>query len=185
MKGMIAIPLKALETLPIREFEKPMKEKFIALKVITGYEFDDAKLLITSGGGWFSLSVHRECGIGLQSIKHKELQKAFGARVDLNKVYKITLWDYRGIEGLYAGEFVIESYDKSIPSTIVRDVKDAMELYSQGKITCADCRQTINRSEIAGRFFDTVYCAPCWLGKTGKYKGEGGWQAIEARETYG
>lgn len=184
MRGMIAIPLKALETLPVREFGKPMKEKFIALKVITGYEFDDAKLLITSEGDWFSLSVHRECGIGLQSIKHKELQKAFGARVDLNKVYKITLWDYRGVEGLYADEFVIESYDKPIPPTIARNVKDVMNLYSRGKILCADCERIIARSEIAGHFFAGVYCAACWLGRTGKHKGEGGWQAVEARETY-
>ena len=184
MEGMIIISRRELETLPIWEFEKPMKEKFIALKVITGYQFDNTKLLIKSGRDWFSLSIYRESGIGHHSIKHKELQKAFGTRVDLNKVYTITLWDYRGMEGLYVGEIVIESYDKPIPSTVVRDVEDTMELYSQGKITCADCGRIIERSEIAGHFFAGVYCDPCWLGRRGEHKGEGGRQAVEARETY-
>jgi len=184
MEGMIIISSRELETLPVWEFEKPMKEKFIALKVITGYQFDNTKLLISSGRDWFSLFVHRESGIGYGSIRHKELQKAFGAHVDLNKVYDITLWDYRGTEGLYSSDFVIEDYKKPIPPTIVHDVEATMELYSQGKITCADCGRIIDRSEIAGHFFAGVYCDPCWLGRTGKHKGKGGWQAVEACETY-
>lgn len=112
------------------------------------------------------------------------MKKKFGDNVDVNKVYEISFWDYRGIESVYNEEFIIEDYKMSIPKQTTDRIRKILDEYSRGEINCSGCTKKIKRDDIAGHFYAASFCINCWLGKTGKYKGEGGWQAREKRESY-
>ena len=97
MKGVLLVTMQELRTLPIWEFEKPLREKFVALKVIAGYEFDNTHLRIEIGCGEYAMSLNRS-GCKYGSIGHKELQETFGDEVDISKVYEITIWNWLGTQ---------------------------------------------------------------------------------------
>lgn len=184
MQSVIVIDYRDFEKTPIKEFERPLKEKFIALKVITGYNFDDGKLILSNlYGDWFSISIYRTGAVN-GSIRHKELQKKFGDNVKLNYVYDISMWDYKGTTGLYNSEFVVESYDSFIPKDTIKQMIKLMEDYTKGIIPCSDCGNEIKLTEVSGSYFAGRYCKDCWLGNKGKHKDVGGWQKVESQETY-
>lgn len=49
MQGLILMGINEFSTTPICMFEKSLNEKFVALKVITGYSYDNRKLLVSNG----------------------------------------------------------------------------------------------------------------------------------------
>lgn len=182
MYSIIVVDYIEFARLPIREYERPLKEKSIALKVITGYGFDDEKLKIQSiTGNLYSLMIHREsCQHG--SPRHKELQKHFGERVDIHKTYSLNLWNVTGGVALYGTAFTIKEYSDPIPHEVVKEVYRAMDEYEQGIVTCSDCRNKTQKSN--RQYFAGIYCPECWIGETGQHKGKGGWQQVEDKETY-
>jgi len=186
MKGAIIINLNELKKLPINELEAPLKDKFIALRVITGDYFDNKKLIVENNGNWFSMSFYREtCQHG--SIRHKELQKLLDEKVDINKTYTISLWDYKEITSVFnSSAFKVKEYDDPIPSTIIEQMKLKMDEFIEEYVHCADCDEKIKYDEKAKRrrFFAGIYCYGCWCGDKGKHKGTGGWQEVERKETY-
>lgn len=185
MQGILLIEsINELATTPIIEFERKLKEKFIALKVIPGYRWDNTTLLVSNlYGNWFSMMLHRNsCAYG--SIKHRQLQETFGKDVDTHKVYKATFWDYKGAQQIYCVEFVIEDYNKPIPKKIINVIIEELENYSKGNIKCSDCGKNIKRTDIGGNYFAGSYCQDCWLGNVGRYENRGGWKKVEAEESY-
>ncbi len=183
MWGILVIDYLELARLPIWQFERPMNEKRIALKVITGYEFDNENLKVQSvAGNLYSLMIKREtCQWG--SIRHKELQEMFGEQVEINKTYTLHLWNGWGGISLYGTTFEIKDYNDTLPKEVMSAIDLAMSEYEEGRVVCSDCRG-ITDANSGRRYFAGIYCKPCWEGTTGKYIGKGGWREVEAKETY-
>jgi len=181
MYGILVIPHGEFERIPIYKFERELNEKRIALKVITGYQFDNTHYSTTSiRGTLFSFSVSRtQAKRG--SMAHEELQETFGKSVDLGKVYEIRIWDGRGDLSVYHKTFIVNTYDDPIPPEIISSMKEKMELSEDGKYTCSDCGDITVPS---GRYFASSFCKDCWYGAKGDHKDRGGWKKVEAEESY-
>ena len=113
--------------------------------------------------------------------------RKFGSKIDKfgSIVYKICLWDQTGTIAVGADcYFVVDSFEECIPKDIIDYLAKRMEMYSSGKIECSDCREEINISDVAGRYFAGSYCWKCWTGKQGKHKDKGGWCEVERNESY-
>ena len=183
MQGMILLDLGELKKKPIHEFERKLTEQFTALKVITGYEFDNQKLLLSYLGDWFSMSIRRN-GCKLCSVEHNRLKSEYGSNVDSGKVFTLSLWDYHGTRSVFDIEFTVKSYYEPIPNDVLRKIEVELSNYSNGLIHCSDCDDLIKQTEIAGHHFAGSYCLDCWSGNKGMYKGKGGWWEVEKNETY-
>ena len=184
MYGVIIIDQNEFSLMPIYHFEKKMREKHVAMKVITGYTFDNTHLCVSNMyGEWFSISVRRSQAVR-GSIGYKKHQEMFGRNIDPGKVFELHAWDYRGLDSIYTRTFEIKDYDKPIPMEICRELFKSSEKYSKGFIRCSDCRKEIKIEDKGGCYFASTFCIDCWLGKRGKHKGNKGWQEIERRETY-
>ena len=184
MYGAIIFDYRELDNLPIWQLEKPLKEKAIAMKVITGYTFDNPHVYVSNiYGHLFAFSLHRtQAQYG--SPAYFEYQKMFGEKhIDLGKVYTIYLWNQNGQQSLFSTTFMIDSYDSPIPDTVRREMENRMKRYEDGYIHCSDCGKEVPREPV-GQYFAGAYCPDCWKGKTGEHKEKGGWKAVEAKETY-
>lgn len=183
MYGILVVDYLEFARLPIWEYERPMKEKSIALKVITGYQFDDQKLMVSSiMGNLYSLTITREsCQYG--SFRHKKLQKHFGEQVDIGKTYSLHLWNITGGISLYGTTFTVKEYSDSIPTEVVQNVHRVMSEYESGLVMCSDCGN-ITDAHSGRQYFAGIYCSECWEGTKGTHQGKGGWREVEAKETY-
>lgn len=188
MQGAIIIDYGEMGKLPIHELEKPLSEKFIALKVITGYGFDNTCARISDiFGNEYAFSLDRDRSKH-GSIRYKELMKRFpdkvrGQTIDTHKVFYFHLWDYTGHRSLYTRIFWVDDYKKPIPDDVRMEYEAVMDKYSKGLMSCSDCGHEISNS-IKNQYFASRYCDDCWLGKTGKHKDQGGWKKVEANESY-
>lgn len=97
-------------------------------------------------------------------------------------VYKLYIWDVSGNQQIFGDSFICE-YDKPIPDDVIERAYLQIKYFEENKIECSDCGKLTDRNKV-GRYFAGSYCDDCWLGRTGKNKGKGGWQAVEARENY-
>jgi hypothetical protein len=183
MYAILVLDYLEFAKLPVWEFERPMKEKAVALKVITGYQFDDEKLKIQSlTGNLYSLMITREsCQWG--SPRHKELQGHFGKQVEIGKCYTLHLWDSRGCTSLYGTTFQISDYNDTLPKEVVNDINRAIREFEKGEVSCSDCGNTTDANS-GRRYFAGIYCPECWIGETGQHAKKGGWQEVEHKETY-
>lgn len=84
--------------------------------------------------------------------------------------------EYNGV--LYAdngGTMLAQSISKNLNDYYNLE-REAVKLFQDGKIHCADCGKLMNYEENRShRYFAGLYCDECWNGK---------WKAIEAEETY-
>jgi len=185
MKGYIVFDWHEFITTPIYQFFDPLDEKRIAMKVITGYKFDNEYYKFTNAyGDLFSFSISK-CGAEIGSIKHVELIEKFGKDVRLDKIYYINIWNGTGMDTIYKESFIIKNaFKDTIPEEIANKIDMLVCDYSRGIYYCNDCGKRITKKEIGGRYFAGKYCKDCWIGKTGTYKGKGGWQKLEKEETY-
>jgi len=188
MHGAIIIDHAEFARMPISELEKPLHEKCVAIKVITGYGFDNKKTRISNiYGHEFAFGLYRQKA-AMGSIRYKEFMKLFpdavrGQTIDVWHIFEFQLWDYTGTRSIYQKLFWIESHSDPIPREVMTEIDNAMQKYSDGKLNCSDCGKNID-IDTNNRYFAGSYCDDCWLGRTGKYKDGGGWQKIEAEETY-
>lgn len=182
MYGILVVDYMEFARIPIWEYERPMQEKGVALKVITGYGYDGLKLMVMSiTGNLYSLMINREsCRHG--SIRHKELQKMFGEGVDIGKTYTLNLWNVSGGTSLFGTAFTVKEYQDSIPNEVVKAVYQVMEEYEKGIVSCSDCGEKVQKSN--RQYFAGMYCEGCWEGTKGEKQGRGGWREVEANETY-
>lgn len=184
MKGSIIITENDLRSLPIFEFERPLDEKFVALKVITGYDYDDKHLLLDYGHHLFALHLGRT-NAKRGSIAHDNFKAKFGTNVDLDKVYEVQVWDHNGNCSIHYATFRIYDWNQPIPQDYLKLFFDELDIYVNGNIRCSDCDKIIKRdTEIAGHYFAGRYCQQCWDGQTGQHKDKGGWSVVAERETY-
>ena len=183
MFGILVLDYMEFARLPIWEFERPMKEKFVALKTITGYGYDNEHLKIQSiTGQLYSVMITREsCQWG--SIRHKQLQGYFGERVEINKCYTLHLWDGRGCTSLFGTTFEIKDYNDALPEEVVKEVHRAISEFESGIVSCSDCGEP-TQTNSRRQYFAGIYCSECWKGTKGLHKDKGGWREVEANETY-
>lgn len=66
----------------------------------------------------------------------------------------------------------------------LEQIRSDMNLYSQGLVRCASCKEPTSIHDPGGQYFAGLYCRGCWEGTKGKMKDQGGFRALEARETY-
>lgn len=82
-----------------------------------------------------------------------------------NKLY---IWAKDGVVSLFSSK--VEDISHCTDITF-----DAINNWLCGYIKCSDCGELILIEDIAGNYFEVMYCKHCWDTK---------WKAIEARETY-
>lgn len=82
---------------------------------------------------------------------------------------QITIWDHTGHNLLY------RKSSELFTKEIFRDLKQAIENWTEGYVNCSDCNKKTQISEIGGKYFAGNYCTACWENK---------WKAIEEKETY-
>lgn len=185
MYGIIILTENDLKRMSVFEFEKPLKEKHIALKVITKYDWDNTHTCIENGyGDFFAFSLYRE-DCARQSIRHKELQKIFGKNVEINKTFNYTIWNCSGNITILNGLFEVKNWKDTIPKEDLNLIKKATENFSRGLVCCSDCKKELEiMREVAGHYFAGSFCKDCWFGIGGKHINDGGWKRIEAQENY-
>jgi len=169
-----AIIITEYETMPIWEYEKPLKEKLIALKVITGYQWDNEHKFLFFNGQLYAFSLCRSQA-NPSSPAQKEHAKEFNIGWHQeDHVYSLTLWDVTGNQTIYSNEWYHPNYDQPIPRKIIQEMESAVANYETNKIRCSDCGAETN-ADTRRRYFAGTYCEKCWEGK---------WKEIEAKETY-
>jgi len=182
MYGAIIVDRQDLLSTPIVDFERKLKEKMVALKVITGYGFDDSNWMLVHELKFYALSLRRE-RCSLHTPRHKELKGIFGANVDTNKCYVLVAWADDGSQSVFHRLFTISDYKEPIPLEVLNELFGSLRLCGKGLVKCSDCGKECN-AKSGNRYFAGTYCDDCWLGRTGKYQGKKGWQEVERRETY-
>lgn len=167
MYGILVLEWNELITWPLHKFEKFLTERRVALKTITGYEFDSNHYCF-----------HDICGY-LYAFSVNKRTAVIG-------VYDIHVWDYRGQQTIYSKAFCVgqEGYNKTIPDDVANELDTAIKLYRDAEtIQCSDCGEpTLAKS--GRRYFAGTYCEGCWAGTKGQHKDKGGWNKVEAKETY-
>jgi hypothetical protein len=184
MVGVIVIDWNHFTQAPIYLFGKPLKEVGIALKVATGYQYDNEHFRVAFERAEFAFNVQQETA-ALGSPKYKEIVASVpGAHLGPNggNAYTLRLWNFEGVEALFEKTFACE-YDKPVPVEVCSEAAEALRLYGRGIRDCSDCgSRTDAKSD--RRYFAGIYCVPCWTGAAGQHKGHGGWKEVEAKETY-
>lgn len=185
MKGLLIVSLSELRKLPITVYANEFEEKRIALKVITGYQFDNGVLAISNSyGDLYRFSVDKP-NPKEGSLLYESFKELFGKDFQPRMVYTISVWDASGNNSIfYDKPFLVKSYNDPIPSEIVDKIDQLISDYSRGIFYCSDCGKPIKKEDIGGRFFAGRYCKDCWVGNTGTYKGKGGWKKRESEENY-
>lgn len=168
---------------PIYQFGKPLDELRIALKVATGYEYDNDHNRVYVGRHEFSFNVTMETA-DFSSPRYREITKLPGAHAGPrgSNVYTLRLYNFEGVEHLFERMFVCEPGD-AIPSVVTGAAREALDKYSQGLRSCSDCGEMTD-AKAPRKYFAGVYCEACWKGSKGQHAGRGGWKAVEAAETY-
>jgi hypothetical protein len=164
MKAIILVSLSELAKTKLCDIVgKKYNEIGIALKVVTGYEFDNNKTLFQNGyGDWFSFSVYKiKAPHG--SINYKKFSKKLsGFNPPDYEAYEISVWDYKGTSSL-GSKYFVARFDDYIPSSIITFIKNLSNEFTKGYINCSDCGKQVLTNDIA------------W---------EGGRKEVEAKEDY-
>jgi hypothetical protein len=160
MYGAIVIEQNNILKYEIYELERGFNEIRIAMKAITGYQYDNSKLIWTNiYGDPYSIMV----------TKTKK-PKFAGEEAD----YCLHVWLFN--ESFSIGDKPFRAkYDDKLPSDVYKWLKDITENFHNGLFNCSGCKKKILISEISGQFYAGRYCKECW---ESKYK------AIEAKENY-
>ena len=176
MEAIIFMSFDEFIHFPLIEFTQPMLERFKAMRFITGSKFLEGKVIVhTLKGEWFTV-FGQKSRVEPGSYQHIQIQKTYGERADLGNFFEIRFWNYKGSLFLGCLTFPIESIMKPIPDDVVRQIKEMMDLYHDGKVICSDCFKVIESTRAGGTHFAGIYCPDCWQGKTGKHKDKGGWE---------
>ena len=172
MYAGLIIPIHEFEKMRIGDLLKPFNEKLVALKVITGYTYDNPHTYFEDGHGnlfKFLFIIHN---------KPKNII-----------TFSINLYTQTGVTIL--NEFIFEKHSNSnwhleiIPKDVVVNICKTIDDYNHGKIKCADCGEIVDKKDgIGGHYFASAYCKGCWKGEKGNYKDRSGWSAVEAKENY-
>jgi hypothetical protein len=163
MYGAIIIPFHEFRKMQICNLAsngKFLKERRIAMKVITGYAFDNDHNYIDYPivGALFSFYM------GFPEFEPKTK----------HKTCVINIWSLCG-DHLFGEKITVKSINDTISADCLKRIDKCLNDYMRGFINCSDCKKQIKKSDIAGRYFAGVYCKDCWEGK---------WEATEAKETY-
>jgi hypothetical protein len=184
MVGVIVIDWNHFTQTPIYLFGKPLKEVGVALKVATGYQYDNEHFRVAFERAEFAFSILQEMA-ALGSPRYKEIVASVpGAHLGPNggNAYTLRLWNFEGVEALFEKTFACEC-GSPLPADVSREAAEALRLYGGGIRTCSDCGSRTNAN--SGRhYFAGIYCQACWEGSAGQHKGRGGWKKVEANETY-
>lgn len=183
MKAAVIVEWNHFCSAPIFQFGKPLEETRIALKVATGYEYDNRHNRVYFSRHEFSFNVTMETASS-GSPRYREITKLAGAHAGPNgsNVYTLVFWNFEGVEHLFESMFTCEP-DDHIPSDVTKAARACLEQYSRGVRSCSDCGAE-TEAGASRRYFAGIYCEPCWAGSQGKHAGRGGWKAMEAAETY-
>ena len=188
MKAAIIISHGEMRTLPFRELLKPLREKCVALKVVTGYGFDNTDTRISDIYGFnFKFSLHStKPKIG--SPLYKQYMKMFpdkvrGKTIRTENIFNLSVWDVTGGRAVFSTTFWIDDFKEPIPVEVRKGYESAMDDFRKGSLKCSDCGKP-TEANTHNRYFAGSYCDDCWLGRTGKHKDGGGWQKVEANESY-
>lgn len=179
MDARIILDRSDIMRLPISwyDFNGPEQRALVkSIKELTGNRWDSNRLYLEYQRRTFPILV---------SSPHFTRQSPYAASMRskgviydkegrATNVFEIHLWDSTGLCAL-GGWTVIQAPDEIIGKEMQKAIREACELFVQGKLHCSDCREVILKSEIAGSYFAGKYCEKCWEGK---------WRAIEAKETY-
>ena len=164
-----------------------LDDRFRAIKIITGYEFDNQSLYLSNiYGDYYSIYFHEEKPQH-GSISYKKYSKMFNDNLSLSHVVCVSLWNQNGGIALFSKVFLVKSFIDKLPKDIIKQIEDVSENYSRDReVACSDCGIKIHHKtkEIGGHYFAGIYCVTCWLGSSGKHKDRGGWKAVEAKESY-
>lgn len=160
MYGAIVIEQDNLLKYSISELRNGFDEIRIAMKVITGYQYDNGKVLWTNiYGDPFSIMV-------------SETKK--GKSIKDESDYMLSVWLFNGSFSLGEKPFKAK-YNNKLPADVYKWLMNITENFHNGLFNCSGCQEKTLISEIAGQFYAGRYCKKCW---ETKYK------AIEAKENY-
>jgi len=161
----IVIPVSSFRSVPFSWFLSELEDIRKACKTLVGYRYDNSHYRI-------------------RSISGQEYSFMFVKAPFVTNKFSINVWDARGGANILDEPFCPDSQGK-IPIEIVLQIEKMIGMWEKGEALCCDCESKIKYpQDVAGRYFAGFYCASCWLGNTGRYKGKGGWKLVEARETY-
>ena len=181
MYGGLFLTLQELEQ-SIGGLIRILRERRIALKVITGYGFDNEHNFLTDiCGKHYGFSV-RQNKAAFNSIEYKRLTSKFG-HPTLSSYYEISVWNETGTASIFTDEWC-GSWNNGVPNNIIEKIEEVMQLYREGKIHCSDCQIVTPIDDYKRHYFAGRYCNNCWSGSTGTYKNIGGWCEIERKENY-
>lgn len=177
MEAIIFMSFDELIHIPMFQLTQPMRDRFNAMRFITGSKVDEGKVIIhTMKGDWFTLYAEKS-KIEPGSYRHMQIQKGYGESADINNFFEIRFWDYKGALFLCCLTFPVENILKPIPDGVIKQIKEMMDLYNQGMVLCSDCYKVMEATKKGGTVWAGIYCPDCWEGKTGRYSKKGGWEA--------
>ncbi|KKK73003.1 hypothetical protein LCGC14_2898200, partial [marine sediment metagenome] len=155
-----------------------LKDRFRAIKLITGYEWDNTHLYLKNTHGDLYAISFNEIGCPNGSINYKKYSKLFHDNLMSNNIVEFHIWTQGGTCTIYGKVFMIKSFISCIPESIMVNIKDSVNSYSKDKtLSCSDCGVKIHHKtdEVGGHYFAGIYCNSCWNRH---------WKAVEAKETY-
>ncbi len=138
---------------------KDMKEKMTAVKVITGYRFDNSHFMISNIFG--DLFAYMLSQVKITDKESQEIHAKYNSSESLKKhKYILSIWNSAGSTSIYTSNSWIQDYDKPIDREIYKKAKQYMEDYSQGIFRCSRCEVQIKNKR--NRYFAGIYCDKCW-----------------------
>ena len=149
---------KGLNYFEINNRSGELNNIFKEFKKLTGYQFDNRHQYYSNiYGDLFSF------GIYITKVK------------GINKYWSLKFWNSSGQDAIIEVSQDFKSLYDKISNDNLKLINDKLEQYSKGKIDCSECKTTINKIDIAGKYYAGVFCKNCWESK---------WKAIEAKESY-
>lgn len=108
---------------------------------------------------------------GNNMCKIRYMDKLFTFRIYDNYSIEINFRDETGSQSIVS----IETKDDCITREQVNLIKKHLQNYCKGIISCSDCGKSIDKSDIAGRYYAGTYCNECWDKK---------WKEIASKDNY-
>lgn len=177
MYGAIIIEIGEMHTMKVSALHsngRYLKDRFNAIKIITGYKWDNTHLYLKNTyGDLYAISFcELKCPHG--SPNHEKYSKLFNTNLALKNVVDVHIRTQGGTVSIYNRVFLVDSFLLNVPPKTMIEIKNAVDGYSKDKtLPCSDCGVEMHHKtdEVGGNYFAGICCNKCWDRK---------WKAVEA-----